>query len=180
MYRDQRKGKMGRALIRAERLAEGWVCQSDRSWLGRAISWLSSRLAFRKESRMYSSGSMVALGIVAFEVACTGMLYSLPLAVREILCGLRTNTQSRGCDSVSLPPDCIYVIRVRYANDSAFERAALKVHFKGAISQHRCGIDTISWFSDLFQASYVGNKLYICATGWIIQMYVLTSAHFSW
>lgn len=94
---------------------------------------------------MYSSGSMVALGIVAFEVACTGMLYSLPLAVREILCGLRTNTQSRptGCDSVSLPPDCTYVIRVRYANDSAFERTALKVGFKGAISQHRRGIDTI-------------------------------------
>lgn len=89
---------------------------------------------------MYSSGSMVALGIVAFEVACTGMLYSLPLAVREILCGLRTNTRSlalRAALSVSLPPDCTYVIRVRYANDSAFERAALKVDFKSAISQHR-------------------------------------------
>jgi len=94
VYRDQRKDGMGRTLIRAGHLPEGWVCQSDRSWLGRAISWLSSRLAFRKESRMYSSGSMVALGIVAFEVACTGMLYSLPLAVREILCGLRTNTRS--------------------------------------------------------------------------------------
>lgn len=47
------------------------------------------------------------------------------------------HTEPRSTDSVSLPPDCTYVIRVRYANDSAFERAALKVGFKSAISQHR-------------------------------------------
>lgn len=50
-----------------------------------------------------------------------------------------TEARSMGCDSVSLPPDCTYVIRVRYANESGFESNAL---YKGgfrecAISQHR-------------------------------------------
>jgi len=43
-------------IVRAGRVGyRGRVCQSDRSWLGRTISWLSFRFAFRNESRMYSS-----------------------------------------------------------------------------------------------------------------------------
>lgn len=41
---------------------------------------------------MYSSGSIAALGIVAFEAACTGMLctpFGIHVRVCETLCGLR-------------------------------------------------------------------------------------------
>lgn len=79
-------------MIRAERVGYegGFVKVTGRD---SAISWLSFRFAFRNESRMYSSGCIAALGIVAFEVSCTGMLctlFGIHVRVRETLCGLRT------------------------------------------------------------------------------------------
>lgn len=51
-----------------------------------------------------------------------------------------TEPRSTGCDSVSLSPDCTYVIRVRYANQSGFERAAL---YKGGFQG--CDIAVSPW-----------------------------------
>lgn len=67
------------------------VCQSDRSSLVPTISWLSFQHIFRDQSRMYSSGSIVALGIPALEDACNASSmyrrhYSARVRVTSCMC----------------------------------------------------------------------------------------------
>lgn len=146
-------------IIRAGRFGyRGRVCQSDRSWLGRAISWLSFRFAFRNESRMYSSGSIAALGIVACEVPCTGMLctpFGIYVRVCEILCGLRMYPYVHMKLRSLLIAHTWYVYVMR---TTRLPKAALRVGFKGAISRYFRGIDIIFWFSDSLRVPYVRSK----------------------
>lgn len=134
---------------------------------GRAISRLSSRFAFRNESRMYSGGSIAILGIVALATVCAEMLctHSLSLSLSFALCTctrnhyvgravrtVRTHTDASPRDAIrSLPPDCTYVICVRYASESASESCA-KGGFQGCdIATPPRRIDIIFGFSDLFR-----------------------------
>lgn len=133
-------------MIRTGRVSyRGRVCQSDRSWLGRAISWLSFRFAFRNESRMYSSGSIAALGIVAFEVACTGMLctpFGIHVHVRETLCGLHTYSYVHTKLRYSVAPSWLHIRDTCTVCERLGFRKPRK-GFKGAISRYFRGIDTI-------------------------------------
>lgn len=138
VYRDQRKDGMGRTLIRAGHLPEGWVCQSDRSWLGRAISWLSSLACIQEGKQNVFEWLYGRLGNSRFRGCMYWDVVQPPFGCTwnpMWVAYEHTEPRSTDCDSVSLPPDCTYVIRVRYANDSAFGRAVLKVGFKSAISQ---------------------------------------------
>lgn len=100
---------------------------------------------------MYSSGSIAILGIVALVAACTEMPCTLLCCMymyakshyvgRLYVPSVHTDASPR--DAIrSRPPDCTYVICVRYANESAFE-SRVKGRFQG------CDIATAGVYIDI-------------------------------